>query len=282
MAPFFKLAKAAGLVAICFLLATSAQAQPKNYLKATFKNGTKTVVVEKKYVGDIPDETQQELEQVKKAGGKLQDLDLKVVVDQDGKPNSVSFEIQKRGEKTRIFGHNLDTNEKVFDLNVNDFNDSVSLEAGNLASLIGKFIGNSSFSFSLSSDDDEKKSQQPKPTSKSGSTKTFVLEPDSNDRSAKGFTAVRGKANGNAVQELLFTPNPGNGMVAVTFTVAAQQELSLEVFDQGGKQLFMEKIPAFKGDFSRKMEFTHYAEGTYFMHIKVGESLISRKIIIGM
>lgn len=266
---------------LIFLGSAASFGQSKNHIRVKVRNGGKVHVVDHKFIGDVPQSVQDEISKYKGEDGKVEEMDLRILVDKDGEPNEVSFELEVRNDKARIFGKNQKSGEQVFNLSVDDFENSVAFELNDVASLMTRFLGGNSFSFSFDGDDDEKK-EESKATSSVKGQKTFVLEADEDVRSMKGFKAVSGNDGSNVIKDFSVSPNPADGEFKLVFRAKEQNDLTVEIYDEQGRQMYMERQLDFTGRYSKEMDLRSYKKGTYFLHIKLGKSLISRKILIGM
>jgi hypothetical protein len=84
----------------------------------------------------------------------------------------------------------------------------------------------------------------------------------------------------NAPKGLVVSPNPTSGLVNVNFTVNTSADLTLEVYDILGQQLYKQVNPAYIGTYSGQLNLGGYASGVYLLKITHGDNVTLVKVLL--
>jgi hypothetical protein len=79
--------------------------------------------------------------------------------------------------------------------------------------------------------------------------------------------------------ELLAWPNPFNPAVNLFFSVRADQNVRLRVFDMAGRQVRIASVQARKGPQAHKLDFTGLPFGLYAVRVDADNVRLSKKVI---
>lgn len=85
------------------------------------------------------------------------------------------------------------------------------------------------------------------------------------------------KTNGH----LLIYPNPTSKEVFIRYENAfGKKDLILTIVNMTGQKLFSETYSDFTGTFSKQLDLSNYAKGVYFIELRSGEAVETKKIIL--
>jgi hypothetical protein len=78
-------------------------------------------------------------------------------------------------------------------------------------------------------------------------------------------------------------PNPGTGSVNVKYVIMQRSDVTIELFDLTGKMVMrlISTPQLYEGTYIFPLDISSLADGTYICTMKVGEKVISEKIILG-
>jgi membrane-associated protease RseP (regulator of RpoE activity) len=80
---------------------------------------------------------------------------------------------------------------------------------------------------------------------------------------------------------ITFFPNPGEGVLQLQFSTQDKGDMRVLLFNSRGGLVYEEKVQDFTGEYSRQIDFSEHANGTYFLQVSVGNKSFSRKLIKG-
>jgi hypothetical protein len=83
-----------------------------------------------------------------------------------------------------------------------------------------------------------------------------------------------------AVKELSVYPNPTNGNITISMTLAQQQSVSITISDIIGKEVFRSNEGIISGTFSRQFDLGKLGSGTYFLKLIHNGTTEMRKIVV--
>jgi hypothetical protein len=92
------------------------------------------------------------------------------------------------------------------------------------------------------------------------------------------LTAINPVAN--AEVNLKLAPNPGNGILNVSFNLLKREDLAFEVVNAGGQSVFNKSYGKFQGSFNEQLNLTYLASGVYMIRIHHGSKTFYNKIVI--
>jgi len=75
-------------------------------------------------------------------------------------------------------------------------------------------------------------------------------------------------------------PNPGDGLVQLSFKVVNTATLKIRVLNAAGISIFYETLPAFSGVFLTEIDLRNAGKGTYYVYVLHGKKSALRKLII--
>lgn len=83
-----------------------------------------------------------------------------------------------------------------------------------------------------------------------------------------------------SVEGLKFHPNPSDGKFTLEFTTPEGGSTEIMIYDVNGKQVYTEKIKNFDGHYEKAIDISAEDSGTYFLKIKQGDRISTKKIIL--
>jgi PDZ domain-containing secreted protein len=83
-----------------------------------------------------------------------------------------------------------------------------------------------------------------------------------------------------AVDNLRLFPNPNNGIFNLNFTLNGQDDVNIRVFSAEGRVIYEENLGAFSGEYLDKINISNNARGIYFLQVRQGQNVLSKKIIL--
>jgi ELWxxDGT repeat protein len=78
---------------------------------------------------------------------------------------------------------------------------------------------------------------------------------------------------------LLTYPNPVQDELRVTFNSGNRKQLTLAIFDEGGKQVYSQKLNGAQGNNSYAINVSAFARGSYYLHISTDNGVETTKFI---
>ena len=82
-----------------------------------------------------------------------------------------------------------------------------------------------------------------------------------------------------AIFDLQIAPNPFSDNLTVQFTLEEKKDLLLEVYNTLGQVQLSQKVAANIGLNTQQVNTQHLSEGTYFVTLKSGEGIVTRKVV---
>jgi membrane-associated protease RseP (regulator of RpoE activity) len=86
--------------------------------------------------------------------------------------------------------------------------------------------------------------------------------------------------NDLSIDELTFSPNPGDGHFQLSFTLPEEGKTTIRVFDMQGNEIYKEKLNRFSGNYNGTLDISEQAKGVYFLNVEQNGKSISKKMII--
>ena len=74
-------------------------------------------------------------------------------------------------------------------------------------------------------------------------------------------------------------PQPNEGIFTLSFTVAAPEEVTIQVYDTQGRVVYSERKSNFQGIYENALDISKYPSGNYFIHVKTGSRSAVMKTI---
>jgi hypothetical protein len=74
-------------------------------------------------------------------------------------------------------------------------------------------------------------------------------------------------------------PVPARNEININFNVAENNNVSIDLINLAGQQLYTEKKNDFKGVYYSQIDLSKYASGLYFMVVKIGQNSYTRKFV---
>lgn len=119
-------------------------------------------------------------------------------------------------------------------------------------------------------------------TSKNGK-KIFIykrIEIDNGAGKEKNGSKEGQKSIKKDIKNLIFYPNPSNGIFNLSFSCDENCDVTIRVLDGNGNDVYSEKLSGFTGDYSKEIDLTGLSKGDYILKIETGTSSRSGKIVI--
>lgn len=89
-------------------------------------------------------------------------------------------------------------------------------------------------------------------------------------------------ANDLAIDEISFFPNPGDGLINLSFTTQDHSDVKIVVFDSKGNTVYTEDRKEFDGNYKNTIDISTQPNGTYYLQITQGTKSYSKKIVKGL
>ena len=83
-----------------------------------------------------------------------------------------------------------------------------------------------------------------------------------------------------APKGLLVTPNPTTGILNISFTVDVSADLTFELYNVLGQQLYKQVYPSYIGSYSGQLNLGNFADGVYLLKIVHGSNVTVKKILL--
>lgn len=80
--------------------------------------------------------------------------------------------------------------------------------------------------------------------------------------------------------EVSLLPNPTDRVAQLTVTVLEPSDLSLELFDPTGRAIMNTTHPAVTGTYRQALDVETFADGVYFLKLKVGGVALTRRLVV--
>ena len=88
------------------------------------------------------------------------------------------------------------------------------------------------------------------------------------------------KTNKTDIRDLHYYPNPTGGKFKLTFHTDLKDDITIQVVDENGKEVFSEKISNFDGDYSKEIDLGNHSKGNYFLKIFQSGKSLTKKIVL--
>lgn len=96
----------------------------------------------------------------------------------------------------------------------------------------------------------------------------------------KNNTAPSENSDVLLLQELSYYPNPNQGAFTLHFRSADKNAVRVRIMNMQGREIFIEHLEPFEGEYHRDIELNRVAAGVYLLQIEQGGSVFSKKIIV--
>ena len=74
-------------------------------------------------------------------------------------------------------------------------------------------------------------------------------------------------------------PNPSSGIFNIAIRTEDNQGFTLGILNLQGQQLFGGQMQAVNGRYTNQIDFTYFPKGIYFVLVKTGTTVITKKIV---
>ncbi len=114
-------------------------------------------------------------------------------------------------------------------------------------------------------------------------TKTITLElldPEKSEIKELKDAGVPTKKRELDVENLKFSPNPSDGKIKLSFTLAEKKSVTINIYDINGKVVYSETINDFQGTYQKEIDISDQGSGAFFLQIIQGLYDVIKKIII--
>jgi len=112
-----------------------------------------------------------------------------------------------------------------------------------------------------------------------GAKYAFVSAADEDMQGLKN-AGVKTKNKELMVENLKFSPNPGDGKFNLSFTLRETKKVTINIYDINGNMVYTETLKDFQGDYNKQIDISQQPGGTFFLQIIQGLYDIIKKIII--
>lgn len=85
---------------------------------------------------------------------------------------------------------------------------------------------------------------------------------------------------GLEVQKLNIFPNPSTGIFDIQFTLSSEGETSINIYNPSGQAVYFNNLGQFTGTFSDRIDIANGVRGIYFLQIRQGNNLLTRKVVL--
>ncbi|MDK2910256.1 MAG: hypothetical protein PWR20_1823 [Bacteroidales bacterium] len=75
-------------------------------------------------------------------------------------------------------------------------------------------------------------------------------------------------------------PNPASDQLNISFTSSISQDLTLQINDMAGHNVYYEMLPGYSGNFETQIDVSKWAKGIYILKIQGNKGLYTRKIVV--
>ena len=138
--------------------------------------------------------------------------------------------------------------------------------------------------FIIMGDKDEKSPVLEKIISSKNGKQIFVFKrTDSSNESVKQNISqdqYMKKANMTDIHDLHYFPNPTGGKFKLTFHTDLKDDITIQVVDENGKEVYSEKISNFEGDYSKEIDLGNKSKGNYFLKIFQSGNSLTKKLVL--
>jgi len=86
--------------------------------------------------------------------------------------------------------------------------------------------------------------------------------------------------NSLEIDHLSFNPNPTTGKFILEFETPGTGTTSIGIYDVNGRQVYKETLQNFDGNYKKEIDISSEKNGVYFLNIRQGEKLSTRKIVL--
>lgn len=89
----------------------------------------------------------------------------------------------------------------------------------------------------------------------------------------------KGNALADGAGAVSILPNPNNGVFTFSFEVDAAVDLTVEVLNTLGQNVFTDEVREFSGTYRRDMDISSMSSGVYYVKVKRGEVVSTHKVV---
>ncbi|MEI7661859.1 MAG: C10 family peptidase [Bacteroidota bacterium] len=83
-----------------------------------------------------------------------------------------------------------------------------------------------------------------------------------------------------AFNSLSVYPNPASELVNISFSIADQQNITIELLSLKGETLFTENLAYFKGRYLKSVDVSRFSKGIYMLRLKSDQGTTVKKIVV--
>lgn len=104
--------------------------------------------------------------------------------------------------------------------------------------------------------------------------------PEETDLETLKSAGVKTKKRSLEVENLKFSPNPGNGRFNLSFSLSEKKKVTINIYDIHGNVVYTETLKGFQGEYNKEIDISAQESGTFFLQIVQGLYDVIKKIII--
>jgi membrane-associated protease RseP (regulator of RpoE activity) len=86
--------------------------------------------------------------------------------------------------------------------------------------------------------------------------------------------------SGLQVKQLNIFPNPSTGIFDIQFTLSERGETMVYIYNPSGQAVYFNNLGEFAGTFSDRIDIENGVRGIYFLQLRQGQNIITRKIVL--
>ncbi len=75
-------------------------------------------------------------------------------------------------------------------------------------------------------------------------------------------------------------PNPGGGLITVSFTAVSKGDVQISISDMKGNEVYSKSLKSFSGEYSSQINLSDKGKGNYFLKITQGDDSITKKLVV--
>jgi hypothetical protein len=111
-------------------------------------------------------------------------------------------------------------------------------------------------------------------------TKVNIDETEDATKEELKSAGIKEKNGDLEVENLKFSPNPGNGKFNLSFSVKEKKKVTINIYNIKGNLVYSETLKDLEGTYNKEIDISDEESGTYFIQIIQGIYDIIQKIII--
>lgn len=82
------------------------------------------------------------------------------------------------------------------------------------------------------------------------------------------------------MNEIKIFPNPHDGKFNLSFNLKAKGDAKVTIFNVEGKEIYLEKLPNFIGEYNKNIDISNNKKGVYFVKIEQGKHAQVKKVVL--